>query len=92
MEEEKRLSYKWVYTGLIVCFIVAAIVMIRFGLMATEMPDAAKELNTLMNKKVLVCSGDHTSPECAKAVQTLKDFQRKWFASNKFKAVMEKPK
>ena len=80
------------YAGLSIWFIVAAIVMIRFGIMAKEMPDAAKELNTLMNKKVRICSGDHSSRECAKAVQTLKDFQKKWFSSNRFKAVMEKPK
>lgn len=91
MEEEKRYSYKWMYAGLSVWFIVAAFIMVRFGIMATEMPDAAKELNALMSKKVRVCSGDHASKECAKAVKTLKDFQKKWFASNKFKAVNEKP-
>lgn len=92
MEEEKRYSYKWIYGALLIWFVVAAIIMIRFGFMAQQMPDAAKELNTLMDKKAKICSSDHTSPECAKAVKTLKDFQRKWFGSNKFKAVMEKPK
>lgn len=92
MEEEKRISYKWVYATLVLFLAIGTAVMIRFGNMAINMPDAAKELNSLMDKKVKICSGDHSSKECAKAILTLKEFQRKWFASNKFKAKAQKPK
>ena len=92
MEEEKRYSYKWMYAVLLVWFVAVAIVMVRFGLMAMDMPDAAKELNVLINKKVMACSKDSRSEECSKAAQTLKDFQRRWFASSKFKAAEDKPR
>jgi len=92
MEEEKRYSYKWMYAAMVIAFVVAAVVMVRFGFMAREMPDAAKELNMLMSEKAIACSKNSRSAECSKAGLKLKNFQKKWFAKSNFSAAHGQPR
>ncbi len=76
--EEKRYSYKWLFMVMIIALAASAIVMYRFGLTARKMPDAAKELNGLINEKLTACSQRSDSARCKVAEEALKEFEKRW--------------
>ncbi len=76
--EEQRYSYKWLFMARIIALVAGAIVMYRFGLAARKMPDAAQELNKLINEKLAACSQRTDSARCKEAEETLKEFEKRW--------------
>ncbi len=70
-------SSKWLLIAMAAGCAIVALIMYRMGLMARDMPDTPREINRLMNERSIACQDRVDTERCKKAVEALKEFERK---------------